>query len=361
MPMNSVILEKRKALGFTQEQVAEYLNVSVPAVSKWEKGQTSPDISLLPPLARLLKTDLNTLFCFQEDISHQEISRFSSEVAAAAQEKGIAAGFEAAEQKIREYPHSETLLHCLTFQLDGLLIISGLPADKTRPYDVKLAEWYDRLARSDDSKISNSANYMLVSRCIRNGSYDRAQEILDLMPDKEDFISSLADKRMMQVAIYLHQGKAEEAAKDLQNALLMALNKVQMLLYKMVDAELASGEIQTAKRVADKASRMPALFDLWEYNSFIAPLQIAGAEKNADECIRLLRKLLAAMLTPWDMSCSSLFYRIRTAKASDLHQMLPAVLSEMENDSAYEFLQNRDEFKELISKYKKLIETPYFS
>lgn len=38
MPMNLVIQKKRKELGLTQEQVAEYLNVSVPAVSKWEKG-----------------------------------------------------------------------------------------------------------------------------------------------------------------------------------------------------------------------------------------------------------------------------------------------------------------------------------
>ena len=45
MPMNLVIQEKRKALGLTQEQVAEYLNVSIPAVSKWEKGATSPRLS----------------------------------------------------------------------------------------------------------------------------------------------------------------------------------------------------------------------------------------------------------------------------------------------------------------------------
>ena len=38
MSMNIIIQEKRKALGLTQEQVADYLGVSVPAVSKWEKG-----------------------------------------------------------------------------------------------------------------------------------------------------------------------------------------------------------------------------------------------------------------------------------------------------------------------------------
>lgn len=36
--INEIIKEKRNALGYTQEQVANYLNVSIPAVSKWENG-----------------------------------------------------------------------------------------------------------------------------------------------------------------------------------------------------------------------------------------------------------------------------------------------------------------------------------
>ncbi len=38
MPISTVIREKRKDLGLTQEQVAERLGVSTPAVSKWESG-----------------------------------------------------------------------------------------------------------------------------------------------------------------------------------------------------------------------------------------------------------------------------------------------------------------------------------
>lgn len=76
MSMNVVIQEQRRKLGLTQEQIADYLGVSTPAVSKWEKGITSPDISLLPQLARLLKIDLNTLFCFSEDLSAEEIGFF---------------------------------------------------------------------------------------------------------------------------------------------------------------------------------------------------------------------------------------------------------------------------------------------
>lgn len=352
MPMNMVIIKKRKELGLTQEQVAGYLNVSIPAVSKWESGSTNPDVSLLPSLARLLKIDLNTLLCFREDMSQQEIGEFCKEITNILQTKGIAEGFKTAGQKIHEYPHNETLLHYLTLQLDGFLVLSGLSSDEMCQYDDILCKWYRHLAKSNDSKISNSANFMMVSRFIRKGDYNKAQEVLDIMPDKEDIISSMADKLMLQLVIYQHQGKTEKVAKELQNALLMALNKVQILLFKMVDAELEAGEIQAAKSIADKTKQMTELFGLWKYNSYAASWQIAAAEKNEEECICILRKMLATMLTPWDMGSSLLFHRI--ARTSDPAQMLQTILSAMERDSEYGFLQSRDDFKELIAEYKAL-------
>ena len=38
MPISTVIHERRKQLGLTQEQTADYLGVSTPTVNKWEKG-----------------------------------------------------------------------------------------------------------------------------------------------------------------------------------------------------------------------------------------------------------------------------------------------------------------------------------
>ena len=38
MNINQVIRNKRKELSLTQEQVADALGVSTPAVNKWEKG-----------------------------------------------------------------------------------------------------------------------------------------------------------------------------------------------------------------------------------------------------------------------------------------------------------------------------------
>ena len=38
MKINEMIREKRKELCLTQQQVADYLGASTPAVNKWEKG-----------------------------------------------------------------------------------------------------------------------------------------------------------------------------------------------------------------------------------------------------------------------------------------------------------------------------------
>lgn len=255
MPMNIVIQEQRKLLGLTQEQVADYLGVSTPAVSKWEKGITSPDIGLLPPLARLLKIDLNTLFCFSEDLSADEIGFFCNKLTKQAREN-ILSAFDVAEAKIHDYPHNEQLLLNVTIILDSMLLQTAedtLPIDSL---DTKISGWYLQLAESNDEKIRNSANYMRVSRYIRQGKTEAAQEVLDTIQDKTDLISALPDKLMLQVSIYLQQHKADLAVLELEKALFKDITRVQMLLTKLVDAELASGNTEFACKIAEKASAM---------------------------------------------------------------------------------------------------------
>ena len=55
------IARKRKELGYTQQRLAEKLNISFQAVSKWEKGAAAPDISLLPQIAHILNTSVDAL------------------------------------------------------------------------------------------------------------------------------------------------------------------------------------------------------------------------------------------------------------------------------------------------------------
>lgn len=56
------IQQKRKESGLTQYELAERLNVSDRAVSKWENGNCIPDVSNIPELCKILNITINDLF-----------------------------------------------------------------------------------------------------------------------------------------------------------------------------------------------------------------------------------------------------------------------------------------------------------
>ena len=62
MNFAEIIVKYRKALGLTQEGLAQKLGVTNQAVSKWESGQSCPDIALLPQLADLFGITIDELF-----------------------------------------------------------------------------------------------------------------------------------------------------------------------------------------------------------------------------------------------------------------------------------------------------------
>lgn len=55
------IANRRRTSGMTQEQVAEKMNVTAQAVSKWENDQASPDADTLVRLARLFGVSVDDL------------------------------------------------------------------------------------------------------------------------------------------------------------------------------------------------------------------------------------------------------------------------------------------------------------
>ena len=57
--IGSYIAEKRKALGLTQKQLAEKLNMSDKSVSKWERGICLPDVSIYMELCSILRISIN--------------------------------------------------------------------------------------------------------------------------------------------------------------------------------------------------------------------------------------------------------------------------------------------------------------
>lgn len=77
--IGAFISERRKAKGWTQSQLAEKLEITDKAVSKWETGRSMPDLSLFLPLCTLLEVTLNELFA-GECIAEEKLKEKADEV-----------------------------------------------------------------------------------------------------------------------------------------------------------------------------------------------------------------------------------------------------------------------------------------
>gem|GEM_PF-172832 len=67
---NIAVLRKEK--GLTGEKLAEILQVSPQAISKWENGKNLPETALLPELAKALDCNIDTLLMPKEESSKEE-------------------------------------------------------------------------------------------------------------------------------------------------------------------------------------------------------------------------------------------------------------------------------------------------
>lgn len=66
----------RKSIGLSQEKLAEMLNISPQAISKWENGHTLPETTLLPILSQVFRCTIDDIimpaYSFDEKIEAEK-------------------------------------------------------------------------------------------------------------------------------------------------------------------------------------------------------------------------------------------------------------------------------------------------
>ena len=78
MNIGSVIMNKRKEKGFTQQKLAEKLHVTFQAISKWENGTACPEVELLPVIAEVLDTTVDALVGYRSPILSDYETRYKT-------------------------------------------------------------------------------------------------------------------------------------------------------------------------------------------------------------------------------------------------------------------------------------------
>ena len=340
MKINEIIRQRRLALNLTQEQVAARLGVTAPAVNKWEKGISYPDITLLPPLARLLGTDLNTLLSFKEALTPQEITLFANELARIIQTQGFMAAYETAMEKIKEYPDCHALILTAATMLDGAAMLDPDSPKTRRPYEKDIEALYVRALESTDPSVQNRARSMLIQKFMQRQEYDQAQELIAALPD-----DTAVDKKQLQANLYIARGQLEDAARMEEEKLLSAVNEIQTILLTLMEIALKENRKDDAQSLADISGNCARLFNLWEYNTYIAHFQLYITQKDRLRCLKTLGTMLKSLTHPWDPTRSPLYRHIKTKTVEPGFgdTLKKNILTALKNDEAAAFLKEPSE------------------
>ena len=118
--MNIKLGEKIRALrkqkNISQEILAQYLGVSFQAVSKWENGDTMPDVTMIPAIAIFFEVSTDELFDFNRLETEQKIQNACWEIADIRYDEP-----EKAERMLRDllkqYPGNEIILNNLLYTM----------------------------------------------------------------------------------------------------------------------------------------------------------------------------------------------------------------------------------------------------
>lgn len=345
MKINQIIQKKRKELSLTQEQVADFLGVSTPAVNKWEKGSTYPDITLLPALARLLKIDLNTLMSFNDDLTDIEIENFVNEVDKTVQEQDYDTAFQKAINKIHEYPTCEKLIYSVILYLEGALALYNV--SEIEQYREIYETFYKRLATSEIPEIRDTTTSMLISYARNRGDFSKAEELINSLP------FSTIDKEEQLAILYQQQERYQDAEKIWEYRVLKGVTEIQTALVNMLESALQEKRENDADFFADMYEAVTRQFCFPEWMCYNAHLQLALVKKDKGRSLFILQKMLPAMKKEWDPQ-EYKFYRNANVSGSTFFssKLAKTITDELANNEEYAFLRDGSEFGELIAQLK---------
>ena len=103
MSMGETIRQLRKERGLTQEQLAEVMGVSIPAISKWETGQSAPELNAVVALADFFCVSVDCLVGHR--IRREELDGLLDELDRLQQAGDFSAAADMAEHILQTYPN----------------------------------------------------------------------------------------------------------------------------------------------------------------------------------------------------------------------------------------------------------------
>ena len=202
--IGKIITSKRKEKGATQDELANFIGVSKSSVSKWETGQSFPDIAHLPQLASYFHISLDELMGYDPQMTSEDISRLYEELSKEFAAKPFDEVMSRSCGIIKKYFSCFPLL----FRMGVLFVNYGVTAKDDAQKDATIAEAKELFVRVKEQSNNVELKHLalhLEATC--ELALDRPDEAIKLLQD----IKPPPSHEGLLAQAYMMTGKVEEA------------------------------------------------------------------------------------------------------------------------------------------------------
>lgn len=218
--IGTTILRLRKEKGITQEQLAGMIGISAGAVSKWETGNSKPDIDLLAPLARALNTSLNELLSFKEELLESEVAQIKKKLTEIFLQCGFADGEIKCKEYLKKYPNSVSLKLTVASLIQMYSMLIGDDYDEVIKEKKQFAlSLLYQVVDSKENKYVQYALFIIASIQMELENYDESEKCL------KELRNSYVDPMILYASLLQKQGKNKDAENLCKKMLLSYLNQ----------------------------------------------------------------------------------------------------------------------------------------
>ena len=170
----------RRQRNLTQEEVAAHLGISFQSISKWERGDGYPDITMLPALAHYFQITVDDLLGISEiekSNKYNEINRLWAENNAARRNPENVALM---CQALKEYPNDALLLVQLSTSLEKL---DGTPEEKRAHLKESIAIQEQIIRYGEDSEVRSATLFNICHAYWKIGDHEKALDQAKKLPN----------------------------------------------------------------------------------------------------------------------------------------------------------------------------------
>lgn len=342
MNIGSVIKKYKKEAGYTQEEMANRLGVTTPAVNKWENGNSKPDIELLSPIARLLHISLDTLLSFQEKLTDFEIGEFIQKMDKMFSEEGYEKTYQWAVNTIKKYPNCNLLIWQIAVMLDSRRIIGE--CDNPDKYDEQINAWYEIALNDEEEKIQHHAADSLFGFYLRKKDYAMAEKYLRYFSDYDPV------KKVKMGQLYMQQGKTEDAYEKLEDVVFSTYTTLNLTFGTMITQALEEKNHEYAKYLAKKMNVLANAFDMGKYHECAAMLNVVVAEKDVEGTFQVAKQLLENVDTMGDFRESKLYQHMKFRNTENPYakEMKKALLEGFRTEEEFSYMNGYEPWDQFI-------------